>query len=217
MKLPTLSTLALLTSLCNAAPYSHSYGIPATQKLFSSKFAETLPPRIVAAFSASWQQHKWDQNVSHIASGYMYASPELKMIRVDTAYQTVLGSSLFDYSNVSSVGQVANHVYNLTPAIASLPNCNSYYVDPAFPLFAEDFLQNNSAVFGGWVAENGERVAKWEVMWKGVVPVTVLLSEENIVVGYDFFTPVRRTSAKTRFFNIEKGEMTKEIFEFPCK
>ncbi len=37
-----------------------------------------------------------------------------------------------------------------------------------------------------------------------------------VVVGYDFFSPERRTRVITRFFNIIVGETDRALFAFPC-
>jgi hypothetical protein len=89
-------------------------------------------------------------NVSHIASGFIYSSPSQQKVRVDEAYDSALGSSLFDYTNVTQEG-VANRQWILTPAITSRPDLFQGYVIPAFPLITSDFLVTNGAVFGGVV------------------------------------------------------------------
>jgi hypothetical protein len=40
-------------------------------------------------------------------------------------------------------------------------------------------------------------------MYQGLIPVTIYVDNCNVVVGYDFFTPERRTRATTEFFNIQ--------------
>jgi hypothetical protein len=89
-------------------------------------------------------------NVSHIASGFIYFSPSQQKVRVDEAYNSSLGSSLFDYTNITNAG-VANRQWILDPAITSPPNLWQGYVTPAFPLIPRDFLVTQGAVFGGIV------------------------------------------------------------------
>ena len=80
----------------------------------------------------------------------MYSSPAQQKVRVDEAYDSGLGSSLFDYTNVTQEG-VANRMWILTPAITSPPDLWQGYVNPAFPLFSRDLLVTSGAAFGGVV------------------------------------------------------------------
>ena len=89
-------------------------------------------------------------NLSHIASGFIYSSPSQQKVRVDEAYDSALGSSLFDYTNITQEG-VANRQWLLDPAITSPPSLFQGYVTPAFPLIARDLLVTSGAVFGGVV------------------------------------------------------------------
>jgi hypothetical protein len=89
-----------------------------------------------------------DANVSHIASGFIYNSPSRSKVRVDEAYDSTLGSSLFDYTNVTQ-GGVANRLWSLSPAITSPPECFQGFSNPAFPLISEDILVANEAIYGG--------------------------------------------------------------------
>lgn len=68
------------------------------------------------------------------------------------AYDTTIGSSLFDYSDVTQEG-VANKMWTLTPAIASAPQYFFGYVEPAFPLVSEDLLVASQAVYAGVVKD----------------------------------------------------------------
>ncbi|MCJ1360161.1 MAG: hypothetical protein MMC33_010164 [Icmadophila ericetorum] len=123
-------------------------GNPSLQK-FSSSFAEPTPPLLVSEFSASWNQHKWDENVSHIASGFLYNSAANKKVRVDEAYNSTLASSLFDFTKVTSDGLVLNDLFTIAPSIASKPVCQQFMANPAFPLVPSDFLTASEAVFAG--------------------------------------------------------------------
>lgn len=66
------------------------------------------------------------------------------------AYDSTIGSSLFDYSNVTQEG-VANKMWTLSPAIASAPQYFFGYVEPAFPLLSEDLLIASQAVYVGTI------------------------------------------------------------------
>ena len=92
--------------------------------------------------------HDRDANISHIASGFVYNSPSQRKVRVDEAYDSTFGSSLFDYNNVTQEG-VANRLWTLSPAITSPPACFEGFANPAFPLISEDFLVANNAIYGG--------------------------------------------------------------------
>ena len=88
--------------------------------------------------------------MSHIASGFLYTSPSQLKVRVDEAWDSNFGSSLFDYTNVTAEG-VENVQWILSPAITSPANCFRGAVNPGFPLLADDFLVTNDAVFAGVV------------------------------------------------------------------
>ena len=74
-------------------------------------------------------------------------SPSKNLVRVDQAYDGFLGSSLFDYANVTKDGLVDNilttYSYN-----SSKPEIWRGYVDSDFPLFPRDLLVQDKAVFG---------------------------------------------------------------------
>lgn len=40
-------------------------------------------------------------------------------------------------------------------------------------------------------------------MYQGAVPVTVYVNDCNVIVGYDYFSPVRRTRVVTEYFNVQ--------------
>lgn len=50
-------------------------------------------------------------------------------------------------------------------------------------------------------------------MYQGVIPVTVYLNSCNVIVGYDYFSPNRRTRVITTFFNTRVGTavVTKQL------
>ena len=56
---------------------------------------------------------------------------------------------------------------------------------------------------------------QWNILYGGSIPVTVYVSEDNIVQGYDFWGLERRTYVITRFFNIDVGTIGSDVFGFP--
>ncbi|KAJ9639322.1 hypothetical protein H2199_006355 [Coniosporium tulheliwenetii] len=191
---------------------------PVSRNLFSSAFQQPEPPLIGDEFKANWNQHKWDPNVSHIASGYIYNSPSNQKVRADVTSDSGFASSLFDYTNISSEGLVSNTLYNLEPCIAAPPQLWQGYVNPTFPLFSTDILVTSNAVFGGIVDDqfNG-KVASWNIMYGGGIPVTVYLDACNTLVGWDSFINGSRTRIITRFFNIVIGKLDPKYFCFPMQ
>ncbi|PMD49643.1 uncharacterized protein K444DRAFT_712649, partial [Hyaloscypha bicolor E] len=165
---------------------------------------------------ASFLQHKWNLNLSHITAGYIYSSPRALKVRADEAYALNLASSIFDYNNISSSGLVSNIMYSFTPSIASSPTVFNDYVNPSFPLFTEDILVQNSAVFTGLVRRdmNGV-VASWSILYQNAIPVTIFVNAFDTVVGYDYFSPGLRTRVVTEFFNILIGPVPDEVFQWP--
>ena len=216
---------------------------------FSSTFHQPTPPAIKPAFTANFNQHKWDQNVSHITSGFWYSSPSAKKVRIDEAYDLTLASSLFDYHNVSAKG-VNNVMWYLNPSIVSTPQFFEGYVsNPSFPLFRNDLLVASQAVYAG-VTEDpdfGELImvcssihlttqsicavtqrsawaqlvatnltlVQWNILYAGSIPATVLVDNEGIIHGFDYWSPNKRTYVITRLFNIIAKEPSVDVFEFP--
>lgn len=103
---------------------------------------------------------------------------------MDEAYDTTLGSSLFDYDNVTAEG-VSNIMWTLSPAVASEPEFFSGYVVPAFPIIPSDLLVASNAVYAGVVQDPyvGKMTA---VSYSSCVrhPVVVGLIPERYVVGH---------------------------------
>lgn len=102
------------------------------------------------------------------------------------------------------------------------------FVNSNFPLFPEDILVKNEAVFGGLVrrqfnedfvaavsslfrvqlkfrhsTEAKNKYQQWNIMYQEVIPVTVYVSNCNVMVGYDYFYPGLRTRVITEYFNIK--------------
>lgn len=59
-------------------------------------------------------------------------------------------------------------------------------------------------------------LVQWEILYQGVILVTILLDEDNIVQGYDFVGKETRAHVITRFFNIIVGPVPSGVFDFPC-
>ncbi|KAF8849594.1 hypothetical protein BDZ45DRAFT_772282 [Acephala macrosclerotiorum] len=191
-------------------------GFPPNTIEFSSSFQQPTPPSVSNEFKASWIQHKWNVNVSHITGGFLYNSPTAGKVRVDQSYDMNIGSSIFDYTNISLNGLVSNIMYLFTPSIASPPSILSDYVNSNFPLFTQDILQTRGAVFAGLTRrdKSGE-AASWSFLYQNAIPVTVFLDACNTVIGYDHFAPKFRTRVVTEFFNVEVGPVPAEVFELP--
>ena len=148
-----------------------------------------------------------------------------------------IASSIFDYTNISSEGLVSNILYSYSPSIASKPTIFSDYVNSNFPLFTEDVLKSNGAVFtglttrdkigkvssvshllhsfSGFCGVSANSLVKWSIMYQNVIPVTIFLDGCNTVVGYDYFSPGLRTRVVTEYFNIQVGPIADEIFKLP--
>jgi hypothetical protein len=132
-----------------------SKSFPPTYTLFSSNFAQPPPPLVPSEFQCHFKQHKWAPNMSHITSGMLYVSSRNAKARVDQAYNSALGSSLFDYANVSTDGLVWNAMWEVRPNVKAEPKIWTGYVLPAFPLWKNDTLVERGAVFMG-VVEDGD-------------------------------------------------------------
>ncbi|KAH8896732.1 hypothetical protein GQ53DRAFT_818998 [Thozetella sp. PMI_491] len=177
---------------------------PPTMIEFSSQFQQPLPPVVKTEFNASFIQHKWNQHLSHITAGYLYHSPTRKEIRVDQAYSGTLGSSMFNFNNVTEGGLVDNTLISFTDTCCTSPQIWRGYVNSDFPLIMPDVLINAEAVFVGLARRDltkGE-VAAWSILYQGLIPATVFVDPTGVIVGYDYFFPVDRTRVVTEFFNI---------------
>ncbi|KAK5654560.1 hypothetical protein OQA88_7189 [Cercophora sp. LCS_1] len=174
---------------------------------FSSGFHQPPPPLIKPEFNTSFIQHKWNQDVSRITAGYMTNSPSSSTVRVDEAYKGGLASSLFNYANVTDDGLVDNTLTTFVP-----PDSVTVwrgYVSSNFPLFSADFLVSADAVFAGLATRDlvPGKVALWNIMYQGVIPVTICVDACGVVVGYDYFTPGLRTRVVNLFFNTQIAEI----------
>lgn len=50
-------------------------------------------------------------------------------------------------------------------------------------------------------------------MYQNAIPVTVFLDQCNVIVGYDYFSPTRRTRVMTEFFNIVIGSISEDLLK----
>ncbi|CAG7926613.1 unnamed protein product [Penicillium olsonii] len=177
---------------------------PSSMIEFSSGFEQPEAPLINAEFQTSFIQHKWNQNLSHITNGFIVNSPAQNLVRVDEAYDGTLASSLFNYANSTKEGLVENTLTTFSHK-SNKPTVWKGFVNSNFPLFPEDILVQNGAVFGGLVRRqfNDHFVAAWNIMYQGAIPVTVYVNNCNVTVGYDYFSSELRTRVITEYFNIQ--------------
>ncbi|GFP58655.1 hypothetical protein TASIC1_0011002200 [Trichoderma asperellum] len=200
MRLGKILAAATLVALA-AASTPKCAAFPPSMIEYSSGFKQPKPPLVQPEFTTNFVQHKWDETLSHIMTGYIDNSPAKGIVRVNEAYDDAPASSVFNYANVTGDGLVDNilTVYNGTT-----PYVWQGYVNSNYPIFEQDFLVKADAVFGGLVTRqfNGD-VASWDIMYQGVIPVTVYVNNCNVIVGYDYFSPGRRTRVVTDFFNIQ--------------
>ncbi|OAQ78438.1 hypothetical protein VFPBJ_06559 [Purpureocillium lilacinum] len=194
----------VVVSLAAAVRAADCEPFPASMLAFSSGFKQPPPPTVKPEFTANFVQHKWDETLSHIMTGYIRNSPSDKLVRVHEAFDDALASSLFDFSNVTADGLVDNTLTTYRDN-ATQPDVWRDYVNTNYPLFAGDMLVQAGAVFGGLVERRfvDGRVAAWNIMYQGAIPATVFVNDCGVVVGYDYFSPGRRTRVVTEFFNIE--------------
>ncbi|KGO75675.1 hypothetical protein PITC_030270 [Penicillium italicum] len=171
---------------------------------FSSEFKQPAPPLIKAEYKTNFLQHKWNQNLSHITTGFINNAPSQNFVRADEAFDGSLASSFFNYANSTEDGLVDNTLTTFSHD-SNEPTVWRGFVNSNFPLFPEDILIKNGAVFAGLVRRqfNDGLVAAWDIMYQGAIPVTVYVSNCNVMVGYDYFSPGLRTRVITEYFNIQ--------------
>ncbi|KAK5993673.1 hypothetical protein PT974_07108 [Cladobotryum mycophilum] len=176
---------------------------PSSMLDFSSNFEQPVPPLVKSEFNTSFVQHKWNQNLSHITAGYMITSPSKNFVRADEAFEGGIATSFFDYSNVTKDGLVDNTLTTYNDGSSALVVWRGY-VNSNYPIFAEDILVSAGAVFGGLVRRQfiQGRVAAWNIMYQGAIPVTIYVTNCNVMVGYEYFSPGERTKVITDYFNI---------------
>ncbi|GIJ90092.1 hypothetical protein Asppvi_009042 [Aspergillus pseudoviridinutans] len=177
---------------------------PSSMVEFSSEFKQPDPPMVKAEYETNFIQHKWNQNLSHITTGFINNSPSQNFVRVDEAFEGGLASSFFNYTNTTKEGLVDNTLTTFGHE-SNEPTIWRGYVNSNFPLFPEDILVQSGAVFSGLVRRqfNKDLVAAWNIMYQGAIPVTVYMSNCNVMVGYDYFSSGLRTRVITEYFNIQ--------------
>ncbi|KAI5458298.1 hypothetical protein BGZ63DRAFT_432809 [Mariannaea sp. PMI_226] len=193
---------AVFAEAGSAAKTSGCPPFPSSVVEFSSGFKQPAPPLVNSEFNTSFVQHKWNQDLSHITAGYIVNSASNGYVRAVEAFEGgLLASSVFNYANVTKEGLVDNTLTTYNPD-SKKPDVWRGYVNSNFPIFAKDVLVSNGAVFAGLVDRTFVgRVAAWDIMYQGVIPVTVFVDNCNVVVGYDYFSPGLRTRVITEFFN----------------
>ncbi|KAF5015766.1 hypothetical protein F66182_12780 [Fusarium sp. NRRL 66182] len=212
MKFTNILFSFLAITVGYTAASKHCAPFPPTMEIFTSGFEEPIPPTVKSAYNTSFIQHKWNSNLSHITSGYIYNIPDQAQVIATEAYAGNLATSTFNYANISQDGLVDNTViYFPVGGNDTSPEMFRDYVNPGFPLIKDDFLVSNGAAFGGLVSREllpGKVAAvtddgQWNIIYQNAIPVTVYVDNCNVVVGYDFFSPNERTYVITMYFNTD--------------
>ncbi|KAJ4354268.1 uncharacterized protein N0V89_006002 [Didymosphaeria variabile] len=127
------------------------------------------------------------------------------MVHAYVTSKTGLQSSNFNYANVTDEGLVENIVTTYSDDSGNTTTIWRDYVNSNFPIFEETFLVDSGAVYAGLVKRRIVEglVAAWDIMYQGVIPVTIYVDNCNVIVGYDYFSPGRRTRVITEYFNIQ--------------
>ncbi|KAH7258460.1 hypothetical protein FSOLCH5_007413 [Fusarium solani] len=195
------STTVMAASSLRCSPF------PSSMIEFSSGFVQPEPPLVKPEFKTNFVQHKWNENLSHITTGFIDNSPSKGFVRADEAFDGKVASSLFNYANVTKSGLVDNTLTTYTPG-SSKPEVWRGYVNSNFPIFQKDILVKGGAVFEGLVQRKfiPAPVAAWSLMYQDAIPVTVYVDNCHVVVGYDYFSPGLRTRVINEFFNTEAKE-----------
>ncbi|KAL3490351.1 hypothetical protein BJX62DRAFT_252015 [Aspergillus germanicus] len=190
----------------NSTEFCHAF--PSSVIEFSGTFQQPQPPLLKTEFQTSFIQHKWNANLSHIQTGYIYFSPSQVLVRVDEAYKGDLANSIFDYANTTADGLVDNTLTSFGNYPAQQPTVWRGYVQSNYPLFTEDILIAGNAVFGGLVRKTHMEglVASWNIMYTSI-PVTVFVDGCGVMVGYDYFSPGLRTRVTIEFSNTLVGSV----------
>ncbi|KAK5087831.1 hypothetical protein LTR05_002046 [Lithohypha guttulata] len=199
---------------------SASGPFPAISGLFTPIFQQPDIPTIATELCGFFLQHKWDIELSHLTSGYWYNSALQGQVRVDETYHNAYGSSLFDYTNISTTGAINNRMFTVNPSAGSPPVYFEAYIDsPGFPLITSNFLQSANATFGGIVNKPFlGHVQTWNLLLADTISVIVYLDNGSIPImqGYDFWGTDRRTKVVTRFWAHESANISSEVFvDFP--
>ncbi|KDR72871.1 hypothetical protein GALMADRAFT_142591 [Galerina marginata CBS 339.88] len=188
-----------------------------TQKFYSSTFVNPTPPNIQSEFRANYMQHKFDVNVNHIVSGFIYVSPSQQKIRADGASDGSLEISIFDFKNTTANGTVANSVLSFENG-AIQPTCSSFFVAPFVQIVPDNFLSLSNAVFAGTQIDDlYGPVDTWTFSMGNNLQITFFLDSSDTLVRFDFAaSDTLRTFTTTRFFNIIPGPVNATIFDTSC-
>ncbi|EEA27237.1 hypothetical protein EYB25_001757 [Talaromyces marneffei] len=129
-------TIATTAATKTCAPF------PATMDIFTSGFEEPVPPLVKSKYNTSFIQHKWNSNLSHITSGYIYNLPDQEQVIANEAYAGNLAASTFNYANISQDGLVDNIIIYIPIDGNDTASSAMYrgYVNPGFPLIKDDFF-----------------------------------------------------------------------------
>ncbi|KAJ6784404.1 hypothetical protein PWT90_09465 [Aphanocladium album] len=211
-----LLTYLAATSAAAEAITGRCPPFPSSMMEFTANFTQPEPPLLVSEYRTSFIQHKWNQNLSHIASGFINNSPSKGFVRVDEVYGSSdgafgsnLASSIFNYANLTKDGLVDNTLTTYT-SNRSAPTVWRGYVNSNFPIFEKDLLVKAGAVFGGLTRRQfvEDRVAAVRNTRRIVdMNRTLLIVACSGIsfVGYDYFSPGWRTRVVTEYFNILVG------------
>ncbi|KAI6774858.1 hypothetical protein HG530_001616 [Fusarium avenaceum] len=168
---------------------------------FSAGFRQPNPPEIQAEFSTSFAQHKWNQDVSTISTGYLQSSPSRDSIRADQIIDGTVTSSVFNYKNTTH-NDMVDHTMIMFDTGERCPNTWRGYDRLSFPVFSKKMLIDGGAVLTGTVKTNlSGRGVGWIIMDNGRNILTIYLNTCNVVIGYDYFLWDTNTRIVTDFFN----------------
>ncbi|CAF3467697.1 unnamed protein product [Fusarium graminearum] len=201
--------VATTTSAKPATPSSAKGKVPKIDKCasaaltteFSAGFKQPHPPVIQAEFTTSFVQHKWNQKMSSISTGFIHNLPSKGLILVDQVVDGMLTSSVFDYNNVTYDDNV-DHTMTAFQNASKSPVVWRGYDAVSFPILTTQMLVNGDAVFIGQVTRDfSGRGVGWMIMDRGKNPLTIYLNPCNVAIGYDYFLRDEKTRVVTEFFN----------------
>jgi len=205
-----------LVSVMSPLSLAQTFSIATAPRLYSSNFVQPQPHMIQTEFRANYMQHKYDVNVNNIVSGFVYFSPTLQKIRADGAFDTILETSIFDFTNTTVNGTVSNPIQSFQGGV-TVPTCTFGFVEPFLQLFPADTLTQQNAVYTGIRKDEIHGlVSTWTFLTLNL-SVTFFLDANNTLVRFDFAaSDDLRTFATTRFFNIIEGPSNATVFQTRC-
>ncbi|KAF8151797.1 hypothetical protein B0H34DRAFT_678339 [Crassisporium funariophilum] len=156
-------------------------------------------PQIPRFYSSDF--HKFDINVNHIISGYIYLSPSQKKARVDAAGDGFLEASFFDFNNSTADGTVANVILSFEGGVTQPAYMHIFFNPSSKPSQKTSWFCKTQSLQEG-----------------GSLQVTFFLDTNNTLVRFDFAaSDTLRSFATTRFFNIVQGTINSTVFENSCQ